>query len=231
MDIKCPSCRSTIPIDDINVSTDLALCRTCGRTFRFSEIVDQDMGRGVDLASPPPGTWYEQLPDGFTVGATTQSWIALFLIPFTCVWSGGSMYGIYGTQIRSGHFSLFPSLFGVPFFLGTCGLVTMCLMLSAGKVSITKSADRLYIFAGVGWLGITRNYAWSDFRSVREGFGGNSYNFNRQQRTLALEGKRRITVGSMWSENRRYFVLCVVRSQLAGTALSPGFTVTNPKFR
>jgi hypothetical protein len=75
----------------------------------------------------------------------------------------------------------------------------------------------LSIFNGVGWLGLTRNYAWSDFRTAREDFVMGSYNFNsgRRGRTIALEGKRRITFGSMWTSDRRYFVLGALRSMLS----------------
>jgi hypothetical protein len=68
MSTICPSCRSAIAVDDINVSTDLALCRACGKSFRFSEIAGEISSSGPDLNSPPPGAFFEQLPDGFRVG-------------------------------------------------------------------------------------------------------------------------------------------------------------------
>ena len=41
MSTDCPACRSEIATGDINVSTDLALCRACGNSFRFSEIAGE----------------------------------------------------------------------------------------------------------------------------------------------------------------------------------------------
>jgi hypothetical protein len=233
MNTICPSCKSAIAIEDINVSTDLALCRACGRTFRFSEIVDGGSASGADLNSPPPGAWFEPLPDGFCVGATTRSWMAVFFIPFTCAWSGMSMYGIYWKQIESGNFSFLESVFGLPFLIGTCFLVAGCVLMTAGKVTITQASDRLSIFTGVGWLGLTRNYSLSDFRSVREDFvtGLFSFSANRQGRTIALEGKRRITFGTLWSADRRYFVLGVLRSKLSGASHSSLGTMATPRFR
>jgi len=231
MNTICPSCGSAIVVEDINVSTDLALCRACGKTFRFSEIVSDGSASGPDLSSPPNGAWYEPLPNGFRVGATTRSWIALFLIPFTCVWSGISMYGLYWTQVASGRFDPVSSLFGLPFFFGTCFLVVGCVLMTVGKVTITQFSDRLSIFTGVGWFGWTRNYSWSDFRSVREDFVMSSYNFNHQGRTIALEGKRMITFGSLWSSERRYFVLSVLRSRLSGASPYPVATMVTPRFR
>ncbi len=227
--MTCPSCRSAISIEDVNVSTDLALCRTCGKSFQYSEVV-ASTSPGMDLNSPPAGAWFEQLPDGFRVGATTRSWMAIFLIPFTCVWSGTSMYGIYGKQIASRHFDFAQSLLGLPFFLGTLFLVAWCALTVAGRVTITRHSNRLSIFMGVGWLGWTRNYSWADFRSVREELATNAYNWNRG-RVIMIEGVRRITFGSLWNEDRRYFVLNAVRQMINTTGRSQLSAIMSPRFR
>ena len=117
MEILCPSCRSRIPADDLNVSTDIALCRACDKPFRISEAVGSAPADPQLLATPPSGAWFDPLPDGFRAGASTRSWMALFIVPFTCVWSGGSLFGIYGTQIVHGRFNVGMSLFGLPFLL------------------------------------------------------------------------------------------------------------------
>lgn len=218
-------------MDDINVSTDLALCRACGKSFRFSEIVGEPSSSGPDLNSPLPGAFFEQLPDGFRVGATTRSGMAVFLVPFTCVWAGGSLSGIYGSQIVKGHFALGPSLFGLPFLMGSCVLISMCALYTMGQMTVTKSSDRLSIFAGVGGLGWTRNYSWSDFRTIRDDYAPGSFNWNRQGRLIALEGKRRVAFGSLWTDERRYFVLHAIRAFLNGASLSGGSTMTTARFR
>jgi hypothetical protein len=158
MSTICPSCRATISIADINVSTDIALCRSCGKTFSFSEIVPGVATVRPDLAAPPAGTWFEELPRGFRVGGSTRSWMALVIVPFTCVWSGGSLGGIYGSQIKSGHFDLHSSLFGVPFLIGSFFLVGMCAMTAAGKIELVQSEERLKLFMGVGRLGWSRTF-------------------------------------------------------------------------
>ena len=33
---RCPMCHAVIPANDVNVATDLALCRACGRTSSFA---------------------------------------------------------------------------------------------------------------------------------------------------------------------------------------------------
>jgi hypothetical protein len=84
MQITCPTCRAAIATGDINVSTDVALCRLCGNTFHISEalggtssILGSLMSSivpptgAVDLNSPPSGAWYRPEPDGFSAGAST----------------------------------------------------------------------------------------------------------------------------------------------------------------
>jgi hypothetical protein len=230
MEIRCPSCGAKIPLEDINVSTDIALCRACGRTCRFSEVADAPATGAADLNAPPSGAWFEQTPDGFRVGATLRSWIAIFYVPFTCVWAGVSLYGIYGTQIRSGHFVLFQSLFGLPFLIGSCFLISSCALYVAGRIEVTRLGDRLSVFTGVGWLGWTRNYTWTDFTSAREDTRLNKWGWTNRGRIIVLEGKSRVAFGSGLTENRSYFVLSVLRAMLKSAGSSQGPAITLPRF-
>jgi hypothetical protein len=236
MQITCPTCRAKIATDDINVSTDVALCRSCGNTFHISEIpggtssilaslvnsVVPPSGP-VDLNSPPSGAWYRPEADGFTAGASTRSWSALFLVPFTCVWAGGSMFGIYGTQIIKGHFNLPMSLFGLPFLIGSCFLVSFCAMMTLGKVSVSVHGDRLAVFTGIGPFGITRTASLSEFKTISEDFASGAMNNNRTSRVIRLEGSRSMAFGSMLSTERRYFLLAALRTALSGSTPSPIF--------
>ena len=196
------------------MATDVALCRHCGKTFSFSELVHGAEIGVVDLNNPPAGAWFEQLADGFRVGASTRSWTALFLVPFTCVWAGGSLGGIYGGQLVSGKFQLSISLFGIPFLIGSIFLISACAMMVAGKVEVIRRGDRLSVFSGVGFLGWTRNYSWSDFSAVREDNGRGGLNRNRQSVSIVLEGKQRAAFGSGLNEQRRFFVMNALRQAL-----------------
>jgi hypothetical protein len=231
MNIACPSCRSAIAMDDVNVSTDIALCRGCGETFSLSAIVGGAGIDGPDLNAPPSGAWFEQLSRGFRVGASTRSWMALFLVPFTCVWAGMSLSGIYGKQITSRHFDPFSSLFGLPFLVGSIALVSMCAMTVAGKVELLQSEDRLSVFIGVGPLGWSRKFQWSDFSSAREDSRRTGFRWNGQGQAIVLEGKRRVALGSMWNEEKRYFVLSVLKKMLRDANRVRSSTIVAPRFR
>jgi hypothetical protein len=236
MQITCPTCRAKFATDDINVSTDVALCCSCGNTFHISEILGGTSSilaslvnsvvppsGPVDLNSPPSGAWYRPEADGFTAGASTRSWSALFLVPFTCVWAGGSMFGIYGTQIIKGHFNLPMSLFGLPFLIGSCFLVSFCAMMTLGKVSVSVHGDRLAVFTGIGPFGITRTASLSEFKTISEDFASGAMNNNRTSRVIRLEGSRSMAFGSMLSTERRYFLLAALRTALSGSTPSPIF--------
>ena len=237
MQITCPTCRAKIATEDINVSTDVALCRSCGNTFHVSEVLGGTSSilssllssvvpssGPVDLNSPPAGAWYTPTGDGFIAGASTRSWMALFIVPFTCIWSGGSMTGIYGTQLMKGHFNLGMSLFGLPFLIGSIFLVSWCAMSVAGQVTVSVHGDRLAVFTGVGPFGITRTANLSDFRSVREDFGYGSMNANnRASRVVRLEGARTMAFGSMLSNEGRYFLVGALKTALSGSSPSPIF--------
>ena len=74
----CPHCRAAIGIDDVNPATDIALCRSCGKTRE-------------DLRTPPKWVRVMSGYGGETVLRYRRiSPILLFIIPFTLIWSGGT---------------------------------------------------------------------------------------------------------------------------------------------
>ncbi|MEX0715199.1 MAG: hypothetical protein WD066_01360, partial [Planctomycetaceae bacterium] len=122
------------------------------------------------------------------------------------VWSGGSMAGIYGTQIAAGEFNPFFSLFGIPFVLGSVFLWTVTLMAVCGKVVVGVIDDQGTVFVGVGSIGWRRRFDWREVNCIREeshtaGYPGG------YMRGILLEGKSRLKFGTNLNEQRRYFML------------------------
>ena len=135
---NCPLCRSAIAIADVNVATDLALCRACGKTSAFSTIT------GAAEVSPDilnHLSRHIQVEKDFQTGTVIRyykfSSELYFLVPFTALWSGFSMWGIYGGQISRGEFDLGRSMFGLPFLAVSLLLITSIAMLLLGKWVIT----------------------------------------------------------------------------------------------
>lgn len=214
MKITCPKCGKAVPPDQINVSKDIAYCPPCGWAFSVSESVDSDPMDSLPI-EPPSGAWVREEPEGTVVGASTRSPIAFFLIPFMCVWSGGSLGGIYGTQIVQGKFIPFLSLFGIPFLIGTVVLGTLAIMAAAGKIEVTVGRDSK-VFVGVGNLGWTRSFDWSEIQSIlsREVHGRNGTSYR-----VVLNGPKPIQIPSGLNLERQRFVAATLRRLLASRSV------------
>ena len=214
---SCLKCGSVLNADDVNVAADTALCRRCGSAFRFSEvIVSGDAGQSFDLTMPPAGVSVEKDPDRFLVNATTRSAQAFFLIPFMAVWSGFSLWGLYGRQFVQGQFRLGQSLFGIPFLIGTVMIGSMAIMSAIGNVVVSARGDEGAVFVGVWPLGWTRRFRWADVAAVRQVVTTGNRGGTTTSIQLSFKPGTRplIKFGGMLSDERRAFVLWVLRSYL-----------------
>lgn len=205
MKYSCPACSHLFLPENINIQTDLALCKGCGQIARISELSDDDF-KPIDLQNPPKGAWYRQSMSEAFIGATTRHPSAFFLVPFMCVWSGGSMGGIYGSQIAKGEFNLFMSLFGLPFFVGTLFLGGAALMAICGKVEVRLQGRQGVVFIGVGRLGWNRRFNLDEFESITDEGWGVKYPGSTGG-SIVLKGKRLLRFATNISEERRYFML------------------------
>lgn len=209
MKIQCPKCKQAVPADQVNMVTDLAFCPLCHDAFKVSEHMEQEAFSPDTLQNPPQGAWFRTEMDRVVVGATTRSPTAFFLVPFMCVWSGGALGGIYGSQIVRGEFNPLLSLFGIPFLLGSIVFWGYALMTIGGKVEVSIGRCSS-VFVGIGKMGRTRKFVWSEVRSIREDRTDSSYPGGHEG-ALLLEGRERLKFGSGLNDNRRYFVLNVLK--------------------
>jgi len=208
----CPKCHSEIPLEDVNVATDIALCRRCSQTWSFAELVDDERTGNFNLKSPPRGTWFrENPPTGFEVGVSTRSGLAFFLVPFMCIWSGFSLGGIYGSQIAKGQFNPGMSLFGIPFLIGTLFLGGTAAMAICGKVTVSVDRDNGVIFTGVGPIGWRRRFNWRKVSAIRRTEKSGSRGSVSQQ--ITFEGERQFNFASGVKDERLNFMLAALRKK------------------
>lgn len=130
MKILCPKCAHEIASDDVNVGKDTGYCQNCKELFSLSELRNNgkaEVQHGEDLLllqqEPPFGVKVMRNTRETIVLARHPRLMLLFLVPFTAIWSGMSMFGIYGTQFINHKFDLSKSLAGIPFLLGTIVLL------------------------------------------------------------------------------------------------------------
>lgn len=166
--MNCPQCSSEIQTENINIKADIAQCLKCKNVFKISENIEDPNDKNFSISNNPDGTWFKTEFNETIIGASTRSAAAFFLVPFMLVWSGGSLGGIYGSQIKNGEFNLLISLFGIPFILGSLLFWSLALMAIWGKVEITLNNKGGKIFTGIGSIGKTKHFLWSDVSTIKE---------------------------------------------------------------
>lgn len=212
----CLHCHSGIAMDDVNVANDLALCRSCGRTMSFAAIAPIPGGADVDLSAPPKGVRIEESPiHGRTLvyrKVPAQVW---FLIPFTAVWSGGSMTGIYGTQIAKGRFEPMLCLFGLPFLIGSVVLISLILFGLFGSWRIRAAGGELTVTMRLGPFGWNRRLAYEP--GARVSIADAKWRQNNHTQTLIQveSGGRKLRFGSALNDSAKVFIAEALRRMLA----------------
>ncbi|MEL6562724.1 MAG: hypothetical protein AAFQ94_31435 [Bacteroidota bacterium] len=163
-----------------------------------------------DLNDPPKGTWFRYEMNNLIVGASTRSAAAFFLVPFMIIWSGGSLGGIYGTQILNDEFDIVLSLFGLPFLVGSILFWGITLMTIAGKTEVTLNRYDGRVFTGIGKIGITKKFDWEEIEGVSmtttRGRNG------KDVKTICLEAPKDIKFGSALKKDRKYYLYQAVKS-------------------
>lgn len=121
----------------------------------------------VPVMTPPKGVDLVETMDGFRLTISTRSCVAFFLVPFTLFWAGGSLGGLYGTQIAKGEFNWMMSLFGLPFLAGSVFLIGLTVMTVAGRCVVELAGGKFSIRTGALGVYRTQSAPWHDVRSCR----------------------------------------------------------------
>jgi hypothetical protein len=170
VELHCPDCGLPIQAADIAPAQGVAVCRFCEETFPLAAcqtavpFADRNI---VPVMTPPKGVDFVETMDGFRLTLSTRSCIAIFLVPFTLVWAGGSLGGIYGTQIAKGEFNWMMSLFGLPFLVGSCFLIALTVMSVCGRTIVELAGGKFSIRTGALGVYRTQSAPWDDVRSCR----------------------------------------------------------------
>jgi hypothetical protein len=208
MEVQCSKCKRVLSNENINVSKDTAYCDSCGELTSLSSLNTNTIDSKFNIEDPVKGTNYSENIGVWKIEASHRSLYAIFIVPFTCVWAGGSLTGIYGTQLISGDFNLVNSLFGVPFLLGSIILVSISLMSLFGRTIISNDNGRTLIFIGVGPIGWYRRFEWSSISNVVE-------KQSNQNKHISLEGKKRLSLGWGLNDKKRYYLVNALRLKLS----------------
>jgi len=217
MEYYCQSCSASIPLEDINVAADIALCRKCGAVSSFAALRTVTANTAVLSKPPPKGVKVERDMMGYGTVITYRCvsiFHLIFLIPFTAVWSGFSMYGIYGTQIIKGEFDLGSSLFGIPFLLGTIALVSIILFSLFGKWRIHLNRGHGTVFVGIGILGWKRTFTYNCFSTVTIRDSNMKRNDETLQAITVKTDNTDFSFGSSIKEDAKEFIAATLTREL-----------------
>jgi len=214
---KCLFCKAEIPMEDINVSTDIALCRACGKTSAFSVIGGTAQ---VDMSAferQPRCVRLEHRPDGgLEIAYRRLSPVLLFLIPFTALWSGGSMTGIYIVPLLKGRLDVSNMLFGLPFLFGTVILLSVIAYMLFGRWRVSMRDGHGEVFAGIGSLGWTRRFDYSADTIVSLKKSKVSVNEVPQDGICVRTGSEELVFGALFKDDAKRFIAAAIAKELQG---------------
>ena len=220
---RCPECGCEIPLADINVAADIMLCKRCGTTSSFaaaaSETEDDDSANLLSR-QPPKHLRIESDPMDperrIVITYRRFSPVVFFLIPFTAMWSGLSMTGIYGSQITKGQFDPRLSLFGLPFLLGTVGLVSAILFCLFGRRTLTLCRGEARYFSGVFGIGRHKRFRYDATSKVSDN-DKSSYSVNdRTVTSIAVttrESANKVRIFAIDDADARAYLVQLLRRE------------------
>ena len=209
MEFHCPDCGLPIEVADLAPAQGVAVCRFCQKPHPLQACqaaVPYEQRNIVPELAVPKGVRIEETMDGFRLTISTRSCIAIFLVPFTLFWAGGSLGGIYGMQIAKGEFNLVMSLFGLPFLAGSVFLIALTVMTVAGRCVVELAGGQFSIRTGAMGIYRTQSVAWDDVLSCRlteaTSRGRSSYSPTYKVE-VAFEGGKTLKLGGTEAEREK----------------------------
>lgn len=206
--IRCPQCRTEIGTNDFNVATDRAFCRLCNADYRYGELATTVWpDKQFDVDARP--THVQLVDDGFqqTLVYHRISRLIFFFIPFTALWSGLSVGGLYVYPWLAGKpIDREQALFGIPFVIGTIVLLAAMLYMLFGKTTIRLQGPESWVLTGIGPIGRRQSFDAGQVESVRIVNSDASQN-GKQLTCLELQMRSRGAVRFgmfMTDESKRY---------------------------
>ena len=216
----CPNCGKELPLADVNVAQDMALCRACGYTGSFLGATvgsaDDRRGDGASAEAGEPAAGVrrradDHVPaeaDGAAVPGSVHG-------PLVGGFDGGDLRR---ADLATGQFDWKLGLFGLPFLIGTIVLVIVDpVHACSAKTTVTLSKGRVQVFMGVFGLGRTREMECGKGTTVT--IEKSSYRVNNvpQPEIVLTSGEKKLKFGAMGLSNEvQTYVAAVLRRAAGG---------------
>lgn len=221
MALNCPKCNHEISKDHINIQTDLAQCQFCDHLFQISNHISSSpmasisstvanpshvSGAHLQLPELPTGVWHTNDLQYTILGATTRSYIALFLVPFLLFWSNG----VISVDMLQGE-AEFP-LFILPFIVIGTVFWWLALMSVFGKVEIKADSQGGQIFVGIWKIGRYKKFEWKDISAIEEESNMFTQYPGNSGAQIVMSGRTRYNFASGVSQARRYYLVQTLKN-------------------
>ena len=241
--VSCPLCRNEIPKVDINVSTDLALCRRCDKTHVFSELFQRrDLSQELKKSQPPSGVWERTTARGVAFGVSHRSILgALGALAMGLFWNGivsvfvlinlASTLSLLGVslpewfpapnmneQAMGWGMTLFLWIFLTPFLVIGAGFIGAFCMALAGHTEVRINATEGRVFTGVGPVGWPRKFTPHEVRHVTlsdsKWRDRNGGRRTKQEIVLEMTNGDLLKLGAGMKEERRSYLAALLQRTL-----------------
>jgi hypothetical protein len=240
---RCPNCSGVISSNDINVANDVAYCRSCNLSHKFSAVIrNAELMDGIDFNRPPPGIQHHLRGSSSFVSATHRSFPgAVASLGIALFWNGiVSVFVLLAIAATLQHLhvaipSWFPApkmngesmgvgvtiflwLFLSPFIMIGTGMIAAFFMSLAGRTEVRVDQHEGSVFTGIGPIGRRQHFTASKVADVRlDTKQWHNSNGNRRRKTsivIETHTGNLINFGSMLSEERKRFMAAVLRKTL-----------------
>lgn len=222
MKLRCHACDIEIRGRQIDVRSNEATCPQCGASYAISQLIGADaylkgtdphavrVPERFDIMCPPPGVTYQNRGRGWCIEASIRSRGSWFLVPVFLFWNGIAMGLVVGKQVLEGEFDLSITLFGIPFFLIGITIGLFMLLALLGNVTVVsdeRDEDEGSVRLGVGPIGMTKRFRWSDIQGVIETDSGGEMNGQPVMQITLERPEGDVHFGTLLPDHRRRYVM------------------------
>ena len=238
-DHHCPSCETLLPSESINITEGVALCPSCGKLARLSDVIDYERPSKEIVNNPPPGCTLTNDIHSTLIRISLRSFGGFLGALFVCLFWNGitsifvliALAGLYTNLVgplpasfpapqmddnMELGMTLFLCLFLTPFVLIGLGMLGAVLLSMMGSIVVRIGRDWATVKTGVGPIGYTRRFDPRQVRSITT--GQTKWKSNDETKPLIeIKADRTVRFAAGLEEAKRDWLVAVLRRLLKDT--------------
>ena len=221
----CPPCRqcgAALPLEDVHVARDLALCRACGWAGSFALLSARDALVDVDIAEPPRRVTVHTDPLGTLRIVYRRVLPSVWMCAGLLVWIGLSLAMAYHIPALDGMWGFVARHARIALLVSAAVLLGVTAYLLLGRWVLTLAQGRGVVSAGVGPFGWRRRFE-CDHESHVALEPSNTVVDGVRQRVIAITTRgATVTFGARLEPAARRYLAAIVHHHIAGRRRAAG---------